>query len=50
MWSLVKTNIEHLRSVAAEVLAEAFQTEADGARSLTSFTSTHSPFAARFQP
>ena len=50
VWQLVKTNIEHLRSVAIEVAAEAFQTEADGARSLTSFTSAHSPFAARFRP
>src|SRR5208282_1268514 len=37
-WVLVKTTIEYLRELSSGVVAGSFETEADGARSLSSLT------------
>ncbi len=49
-WALVKTSIEYLRELSSSVVSEAFETDADGARSLASFVADQSPFAARVLP
>lgn len=49
-WRLVSTTIEYLRELSSGVVSEAFETDADGARSLRAFVADRSPFAAPAMP